>query len=158
MSRIQKYSSPVKLDISDWDREIWDGEMYKRHHIEFEKIQKEIRSIRERCPAAVVARWYWLQSKGAGRLKLHLGHVEFFVNPDNYSRYDNMFTKFNNWLSMEENKLSVKIPTFGEVYRTSKKAKEIWSKEYQRIIDFSEPLPEPQRTFDEVTENALNNF
>lgn len=158
MSKIQIQTKTPQLEISDWDRDIWTFDIYKKHKADFEQVRKELAVFQERCKSAVVCRWYWLQSKGAGTLKLYLGHVEFYMNPTTYKRYDNMYTKFNDWLAMEEKRFGLSS-SFEEAYANSENTRYEWEPDYHRIIDFLEPLPELQGIdFNNTVRDITNDF
>ena len=109
MPRFKKTTTPtILLPVSDWDIEPWTQGLYKKHEADFKEIQKEYRYISSKCPSAIMARWYWLQNKGAVKIEWrwssHAGwkYPDFIVRPDKYQKYSNMFSRYCEWTSFEE--------------------------------------------------------
>ena len=158
MSRFQKTEQPRQnLITSDWDNPIWDKSMYQKHYQDFLTIQKEYRKITEKCDSAIMARWYWLEERGAVTLKEYLGTLTPHINPDNYKMYSNMFDKFSDWTAFEEVKLGVERPLLKNVVGEAMKKIGTRMKYYVGKIDFNEPLPQ-QDNFNNLVQEATNNF
>lgn len=124
--------------FSDWDVDIWNYEMYKKHTADFLQIQKEYQKIKERCVSEIMARWYWLESKGAIKLKLYMGILEPCSRASSYHNYENMFTKYCDWSAMEEKKMGVQTPDMEKVISAGKENKEKKINNFTELIDFSE--------------------
>lgn len=144
MSKLQKISQTVQsLPKSDWEKEMWNAEDYKRHQKDFETILGEYRNITDFCYSAIMARWYWLELKGAVKLRWfenHLGegYIEPFVRRT-YTYYSNMFSKFNEWLSfgekIESQRTGMPIKTIQDVANSIDKVK--LNQSHSEPIDFS---------------------
>src|ERR1039458_4380717 len=102
MSRFKKTQEvAVFVPKTDWQLDYWEGHMYQKHIADFKEIQREYHAISEVCPSAVMARWYWLQSKGAVKIEwkhsptANKNYPDFILN-DKYQEYsDRKSTRLN---------------------------------------------------------------
>lgn len=152
--KLQKQQT-VFLPLSDWDIFPWTKEMYQRHAVELQKILLEYREIKNLNDNAIMARYVWLEKKGAVILyKKEDGGFDVNIVIEKYPHFSNMFSVFDDWLSRKE-----RIELTNEQAR----AKIEGIRAGMKTVDFSIPKSildgaERDVSNDEMTQDALNNF
>jgi hypothetical protein len=111
-----------------------------------------------------MARWYWLQSKGAVKIEWKyspsaLKKYPDFILTEKYQEYSNMFSKYCEWTSFEEKKLSE--ITGISLDQMRKDMTKILDQNYQaRMKCFEEPIDFgiKQDDFDSLISDASKKF
>ena len=104
MSKFQK-DQPKKI-VSHYE-ESWTASDYQEHEHEFKNMLIEYRNIKKQCgDSALRAQTEWLKQKGAIIIK----DGDIFVK-ENYGMYTSMFDKFCQWLSFQEKRDKVELPS-----------------------------------------------
>jgi len=107
MAKISQSPPVIYIPPSDWEKDIWNEDDYKRHGHEFENILTEYRDIRSKNgDKAIEARNEWMKRKGA--------LTENGVTSE-YLKYRSMFDRFAEWLAFKERREGVKVENYQQM-------------------------------------------
>jgi hypothetical protein len=155
MSKMKPKKEHIFVPKSDWFTDPWNASMFKRHEADFREILKEYQTIKEKCASAVMARWYWLQSKRVVRIEWKENaqgtkYADFIIN-ERYPEFSSMFSRFTEWLSFEEVK---EARNAGDKPKSLKEVlAEVSDDTEARMKCFHEPIE-----FKPKQEELLNNY
>lgn len=113
MAKITRaYKTPEILD--DWDVNWWNKETYAKHETDFQKIHQEAEEIQKQVKSRILTRYFWLQRKEALRMLNYMGKYMPYVNYLIYKRFDNMYSRYCDWLSFKEKQSTPKLSEITE--------------------------------------------
>lgn len=127
------------LPVSDWDKNLWTKDDYRKHEDEFKKTLLEYREFRT-IDGPIDARWKWLESKDAVSLDYSKGYIEASLNQYSYRLFSNMFDRFTEWLCFNEIRDGIQLESL------------------QKTLDKSNIARMPELIENEIIKSALDNF